>query len=36
MAEAHNQRPSEWERLFVIACGLIDQVKQHAGSYEFG
>jgi len=36
MAEAHNQRPSEWGRLFVIACDLIDQVHQHAGDYEFG
>jgi len=36
MAETHNQRPSEWERLFVIACDLLDQVHEHAGDYEFG
>lgn len=36
MVDPHNQRPSEWRRLFVIACDLIDQVHEHAGSYEFG
>jgi len=36
MTEAHNQRPSEWERLFVIACDLLDQVRAHAGAYPFG
>lgn len=36
MAETHNRRPSEWERLFVIALDLLDQVHAHAGDYEFG
>ncbi len=36
MAETHNQRPSEWERLFVVACDLLDQVHEHAGDYPFG
>ncbi len=36
MVETHNQRPSEWERLFVIACDLLDQVHEHSGGYQFG
>ena len=36
MADAHNQRASEWERLFVIACDLLDQVHEQTGDYAFG
>lgn len=36
MVGHHNQRPSEWKRLFAIACDLIDQVHEQAGGYEFG
>jgi pimeloyl-ACP methyl ester carboxylesterase len=35
MVAAHNRRPSEWERLFSIACNLIDHVQQQAG-HTFG
>ena len=35
MVDLHNQRPSEWERLFAIACDLIDQVQEQAG-HTFG
>jgi len=36
MVDHYNQRPSEWKRLFVIACDLIDQVEEKIGGYEFG
>lgn len=36
MVDYHKQRPSEWERLFVIARDLIDQVEHQTGGYEFG
>jgi hypothetical protein len=32
MVDLNNQHPSEWERLFAIACGLIDQVHEQAGN----
>ncbi len=35
MFEAHNRRPSEWRRLFTIACDLLDQVKDKTGGYPF-
>lgn len=35
MAEPHNQRPSQWPRLFTIACELIDQVAERTGGYDF-
>ncbi|WP_312420574.1 nucleotidyl transferase AbiEii/AbiGii toxin family protein [Shinella sp.] len=35
MVEAHNQRPSEWRRLFSIACDLLDQVRDQTGGYPF-
>ncbi|MEW9617732.1 nucleotidyl transferase AbiEii/AbiGii toxin family protein [Shinella sp. S4-D37] len=35
MVEAHNQRPSEWRRLFAIACDLLDQVRDQTGGYPF-
>lgn len=31
MVDRYNQRPSEWERLFSIACSLIDQVQEQTG-----
>jgi hypothetical protein len=35
VADVPNQRASEWERLFVIACDLLDQVHEHAGDHPF-
>ncbi len=35
MIQAHNRRPSEWRRLFRIACNLIDQVHDRVGDYPF-
>lgn len=32
----HNRRPSEWRRLFRIACDLIDQDHDRIGDYPFG
>lgn len=36
MVEPHNSRPSDWPRLFAIACDLLDQVQKSAGGYQFG
>lgn len=33
MVEAHNRRPSEWHRLFSIACDLLDQVQAYTSGY---
>jgi hypothetical protein len=33
MVEPHNRRPSEWRRLFGIACDLLDQVAGQTGGY---
>jgi hypothetical protein len=35
MAEVRNRRPSEWRRLFGIACDFIDQVRDRMGGYPF-
>ena len=34
MVDAHNRRVSEWRRLFIIGCDLIDQVREQASGYE--
>lgn len=31
----HNQRPSEWRKLFGVAVELLDQVKVQRGGYDF-
>lgn len=36
MVEPHNSRPSDWPRLFAIACDLLDQVDKNTGGYPFG
>lgn len=36
MVEPHNSRPSDWPRLFAIACDLLDQVQESTGGYQFG
>ena len=36
MVDHLNGRPSEWERLFVIACDLVDQVEEKTGGCGFG
>ncbi|CAN7616898.1 nucleotidyl transferase AbiEii/AbiGii toxin family protein [Devosia sp. LjRoot3] len=36
MVASHNSRPSDWPRLFAIACDLLDQVQQNSGGYQFG
>lgn len=36
MADTHNQRPSDWPRLFAIAGDLIDQIDANTGGYPFG
>lgn len=35
MVVTNNRRPSEWPRLFAIACNLIDQVSDRTGGYQF-
>lgn len=36
MVASHNGRPSDWPRLFAIACDLLDQVQTNSGGYSFG
>lgn len=35
MAGHDGRRPPEWRRLFRIAVGLIDQLRENAGGYDF-
>lgn len=35
MSELSNRRPSQWQRLFAIACDLIEQVRVTTGGYDF-
>ena len=35
MVGRDSRRPSEWQRLFRITIDLIDQLRQHAGGYDF-
>ncbi|WP_459105389.1 nucleotidyl transferase AbiEii/AbiGii toxin family protein [Devosia sp. A369] len=35
ISKPHNQRPSEWRKLFGVAVELLDQVKVQLGGYEF-
>lgn len=35
MAGHDGRRPSEWRRLFRIAVGLIDQLRENAGGHDF-
>jgi hypothetical protein len=36
MVVPHNSRPSDWPRLFAIACDLVDQVNKATGGHQFG
>lgn len=35
MVDFRGRRPSEWQRLFLIAADLIDQLREKAGGHEF-
>jgi len=35
MVEQGSRRPSDWPRLFAIACDLLDQVDKNSGGYPF-
>lgn len=35
ISQSHNQRPSEWRKLFGVAVELLDQVKAQLGGHEF-